>query len=230
MKKAFILIIGIFTCTFLFFGGKAFLNFLDELLIFASDSYDKASTTGSFGFKRTPENLELVNSYLKVNNSFIENLSKEINTENDIKNIENLVNGFPSYKYYYSANLKLKNAIFEGIPYLLNNTVNISNAELESFFNDNLDYLEKTFGITSLSQLNAIISNLSSLGVADITYAEIVENSVMYNPYGQSTSFGINIGSQPDNCIYFSVNAYHGYDTKNQKAPVIVFKALGGMS
>ena len=230
MRKLFIVVIAIFTCICIYFGGKMLIDYLNDVQILMSDSYSDSSTSGSFAFKRTPENLELINSYLIVNNSFISDMSKEVITEKNIKNIYSLISGFPSFKNYYSARLKLEKAIFEGLPYLIDNALTLSDDELEEFFADNSEYLDKTFGITTLEQLTNVILNLNYLQTKDIKYAEIPESSAVYNPYGGSTIFRIKTGYDLSDFVYFSINAYHGYDTENQKAPVIVFDALGGMS
>ena len=47
------------------------------------------------------------------------------------------------------------------------------------------------------------------------------------------SSIDFSVFINPDHCgaiITFTVNAYLGYNTKYQKAPVIVIRALGGMS
>lgn len=230
MRKVFTVVIIIFTCLFVYFGAKMLWEYLNEVSIVMSDSLNEASTSGTFAFKTTPENLELINSYLKVNNSFINEMSKEVIVENSIDNIYSLVNGFPSFKNYYSARLKLEKAIFEGLPYLITEALTLSGNELENFFKDNLEYLDKTFGITEFEQFNNVITNLTYLQNKEIKYAEIPDSSAVYNPYGGSTIFRIKAGNDLNDFVYFSINAYHGYDTKNQKAPVIVFNALGGMS
>ena len=230
MKKVFIVVIFIFISVFIYFGGKQFLDYLNDLSILIDDAYTKSATVGTFGFKATPENLELVNSYLKVNTSFINEMSKEIHLENNIKNIHTLLNNCPSFKNYYSARLKLENAIFNGFHFLMDNAVYLSDNELEAFFNDNLSYLDKTFGITTLEKFKNIINSLSSLESKNINYCELIDDYTIYNPYGNSTVFRMKVGSSLNDFAYFSINAYHGYNTKNQQAPVIIFNAPGGMS
>lgn len=230
MKKVFTVVIVIFTCIFVYWGGKQLFNYFNELYIVMSNSRSQASTSGSFAFQQTPENLELVNSYIKVNNSFISEMSKENTAEKSIKNIYGLINGFPGFKNYYSARLKLEKAVFEGFPYLMSNCSNLSGEELEAFFNDNLEYIDKTFGVTTFEEFSNVITNLGYLQTKEINYAEIPENSAVYNPYGGCTIFRIKAGYDSNDFVSFSVNAYHGYDTANQKAPVIIFSALGGMS
>ena len=78
MRKVFIVTIAICICIFIYFGAKTFANYLDELNLMASDTIASNSTSGSFTFKKTPENLELLNSYINVNNTFIDTLSKDV--------------------------------------------------------------------------------------------------------------------------------------------------------
>ena len=223
MRKLFIAVIVIFTCIFIYFGGKMLFNYLSEVKIVITDTYSNSSTSGNFEFKKTPENLELVNSYLKVNNSFLDTMSKEVTLDKEIKNINKVLNKSPNYKHYYSTKLKLEKAVFEGLPFLMDN---LSSGTSETFLKDNSAYL----GITELDQLGNVVSNLSGLVNKEIKFAEVMENSIIYNPYGQSTVFRVKVGFDESDFVYFSVNAFHGYDTETQKAPVIVFNALGGMS
>ena len=73
--------------------------------------------------------------------------------------------------------------MFEGIPYLYDNALNLSSAELQSFFEHESDYLDKTFGITTLEQLNNILINIAQLKSKELKYVEINESSIMYNTY-----------------------------------------------
>lgn len=230
MKKAYTIFISIIVCIFVYFCIRFIWEYLKDFNIFISHHYNEASTSGTFAFKTTPENLEVVNSYLEVNNSFVDEMSKEVYLENNIKNIYNLTDKFPSFKSYYSARLKLENAVFNGLPFLINNTVSLSDAELEAFLKDNLNYLDKTFGITTLEKLKNIIINLDSLEDKNIEYCELVNNSTIYNPYGNSTVFRLKVGNNINDFVYFSINAHHGYNTENQQAPIIIFNALGGTS
>lgn len=230
MKKIYTILICIVVCIFVYFCFKMIAEAFQNFNLFLIETYEEQSSSGSFAFKSSPENLELINSYLKVNDSFISEMSKEVYFENDIKNIYTLANKFPSFKYYYSAKLKLEISIFEGLPFLINNALSLSDDELETFLEDNLVYLDKTFGITTLSKLKNIIINLNDLKNKDITYCELANNSTIYNPYGKSTVFRLKVGSSSDDFVYFSINGYHEYNTENQQAPVIVFNALGGMS
>lgn len=230
MRKLFFFIIIIVSCIAIYFGVKMFIDYMGDVYIVMVDSYNDSATSGNFAFKNTPENLELVNSYLKVNSKFVKEESKEILLEENIKNIYSLSSGFPTYKDYYSGRLKLEKAVFEGLPYLIDNAINLSSNDLKEFFNDNLEYLDSTFGINDFEQFNNVVTNLNYLQNKNIEYAEIPKSSAIYNPYGANTGFRIKVGSNSNDFVYFSVNAYHAYDTKNQKAPVIVFSALGGMS
>lgn len=230
MRKSYRIFVIILVCSFIYVCGRFAWEYLEKIGVYMSEYYNDSSASGTFAFKTSAENLELVNSYLAVNTSFIEKMSKEIYLENNIKNIYSLSNKFPSFKNYYSARLKLENAVFNGFPFLLNNAVSLSDDELKSFFNINYDYLDKTFGISSLEELKNIVNNLDSLETKDIKYCELANNSTIFNPYGNSTVFRLKVGSSTDDFVYFSINAYHGYNTENQQAPVIVFNALGGMS
>lgn len=227
MRKVFMVVIGIFICIAVYWGGKILIDYSKNVYTVMTYSSNESSSSGNFAFKVTPENLELVNSYLKVNNSFLDTMSKEITLDKEIKNVDKLLNKSPNYKYYYSTKLKLEKAVFNGLPFLMDN---LSSGTSESFLKDNSAYLGEVFGITELKQLENVASNLSGLVNKEIKFAEVMENSVIYNPYGQSTVFRVKVGYDDTDFVYFSVNAFHGYDTETQSAPVIVFNALGGMS
>ena len=224
-------VIAICVCLFAYFGGKMLLEYCNGISIIMNDTYRNDATSGSFAFKKTPENLELLNSYLLVNNTFIDELSKDIEEENSIKNLDDLIDFFPSFKTYYSAKLKIKNIVYTELPYLINNAISLSDNELKSFFENRTDYIGKNFGITSFDEFKNIVDNLSYLQKKEIKYAEIIENSLSYNPYGQCSLFRLKVQSDNENdFVIFSVNAYVGKNTEYQQAPVIVLSAMGGMS
>ena len=76
-----------------------------------------------------------------------------------------------------------------------------------------------------------IVDNLSYLQNKEIKYAQIIENSLSYNPYGKCSMFRLKVQSNNENDFtVFSVNAYVGKNTEYQQAPVIVLSAMGGMS
>lgn len=230
MRKVFIIVIVIFLCIFVYFGGKMLVDYFNDVYIVMSDPNNNSSVSGTFSFKSTPENIELINSYLAVNNSFIDEMTKEVNNEKTINNVYELMDFFPSFKMYYSFKLKLENAIFNELPDLYNKTVSLSDLELKTFFENNTVYLDKYFGITTLEQLTNIVDNLSTIKSGNFKFGEVIASSIFYNPYGECTVFLLDVTNDNGDFISFSINSYLGYDTENQKAPVLVFDALGGMS
>lgn len=225
MRRLFIVVIIIFICIFVYFSATSLKGFVNDISMIMSYKY--SSTSIPFGFKSTPENLELVNSYLAVNNSFINDLSKDIILDNNIENVYSLVDTFPEFKAYYSVKLKLEKAIFEGLPYLCKENVLDSNTKVTNFFNNNSNYLEKTFGISSPEQFSDFVSCLTLLKDKDFKYAKVIEKS---NDYANCSVFSVEVGSSLEDSVCFDVIAYHFNDTKNQKAPVIVFYTSGGVS
>lgn len=231
MRKVFMIAIAVCVCIFVYLGGKTLLNYCSGMITVISNESSVNSNSGSFAFKKAPENLELINSYLAVNNSFIDEFSKEVEYENSIANLDDLIDFFPSFKMYYSAKLKLKNIVLTEIPYLMENTLSLSDNELKSFFENKSDYIAEVFGITQFEEFKNVVNNLSYLKAKEISYAEIIENSLTYNPYGQCSMFRLKLqGSDETDFVTFSINAYVGKNTDYQQAPVIVVSALGGMS
>ncbi len=231
MRKVFMIAIAVCVCIFVYLGGKTLLNYCSGMITVISNESSVNSNSGSFTFKKAPENLELINSYLAVNNSFIDEFSKEVEYENSIANLDDLIDFFPSFKMYYSAKLKLKNIVLTEIPYLMENTLSLSDNELKSFFENKSDYIAEVFGITQFEEFKNVVNNLSYLKAKEISYAEIIENSLTYNPYGQCSMFRLKLqGSDETDFVTFSINAYVGKNTDYQQAPVIVVSALGGMS
>ena len=231
MRKVFMVAIAICICIFVYFGGKMFFNYLNELNIMINNTVVDNSTAGTFTFKKTPENLELLNSYLIVNNDFIEKFSKDVKEEDVIDNLDDLIDFFPSFKTYYAAKLKIKNIVYSEFPYLLSDVVSLSDNELTTFFEKNVNYIGKNFGVTSFEEFKNIVDTLSYLQDREIKSAEIIENSLSYNPYGKCSMFRLKVqGSNENDFVVFSVNAYIGMNTEYQKAPVIVLTAMGGMS
>lgn len=227
MRKLMMVIFGLLVCVCVYFGIRMIIDFATNSYIITADSFNNTSTSGNFALKITPENTELLNSYLKINNSFLTTMSKDVVLENDIKNVNKLLDKSLNFKHYYSTKLKLQKAVFEGLPFLIDNLSAIGD---ETFFKDNSDYLDEVFGITYIEQLNNIFTNLSDLSTKEIKFAQIAENSIIYNPYGKSIVFRIQVGFNETDYISFNVNALQEYSTKNQKAPVIIFNALGGIS
>lgn len=208
-----------------------FLEYCSGVSVVMEDTYTNDATSGNFAFKKASENLELLNSYLLVNNNFIDELSKDVEEEKSIKNLDDLIDFFPSFKTYYSAKLKIKNIVYTELPYLMNNAISLSDSELKSFFENKADYISTNFGVTSFEDFKNIVDNLSYLQKKEIKYAEIIENSLSYNPYGQCSMFRLKIQSDNENDFtVFSVNAYVGKNTEYQQAPVITLSAMGGMS
>ncbi len=231
MRKVFMVAIAICICLFTYFGGKMLLEYCNEVSIVMKDAYTNDATSGGFAFKKTPEDLELLNSYLLVNNNFIDELSKDVEEEKSIKNLDDLIDFFPSFKMYYSAKLKIKNIVYTELPYLINNAISLSDNELKNFFENRVDYIATNFGVTSFEDFKNIVDNLSYLQKKEIKYAEIIENSLSYNPYGKCSMFRLKVQSNNENDFtVFSVNAYVGKSTEYQQAPVIVLSAMGGMS
>lgn len=231
MRKVFMIAIAVCVCIFVYFGGKTLLNYCSGMITVISNESSVNSNSGSFAFKKAPENLELINSYLAVNNSFIDEFSKDVKYENSIANLDDLIDFFPSFKMYYSAKLKLKNIVLTEIPYLMENTLSLSDNELKSFFENKSDYIAEVFGITEFEEFKNVVNNLSYLKAKEISYAEIIENSLTYNPYGQCSMFRLKLqGNDETDFVTFSINAYVGKNTDYQQAPVIVVSALGGMS
>lgn len=231
MRKVFMIAIAVCVCIFAYFGGKMLLDYCSGMITVISNESSVNSNSGSFAFKKVPENLELINSYLTVNNSFIDEFSKDVKYENSIANLDDLIDFFPSFKMYYSAKLKLKNIVLTEIPYLMENTLSLSDNELKSFFENKSDYIAEVFGITEFEEFKNVVNNLSYLKAKEISYAEIIENSLTYNPYGQCSMFRLKLqGNDETDFVTFSINAYVGKNTDYQQAPVIVVSALGGMS
>lgn len=223
--------IAVCVCLFAYFGGKMILEYCSGVSVVMKDTYANNSTSGGFAFKKTPENLELLNSYLIVNNGFIDNFSKDVKEKDVVENLDDLIDFFPSFKTYYAAKLKIKNIVYSEFPYLLSDVVSLSDNELTTFFEKNVNYIGKNFGVTSFEEFKNIVDTLSYLQEREIKSAEIVENSLSYNPYGKCSMFRLKIqGSNENDFVVFSVNAYVGMDTAYQMAPVIVLTAMGGMS
>ena len=102
---------------------------------------------------------------------------------------------------------------------------------VKSFFENKVDYISTNFGVTSFEDFKNIVDNLSYLQNKEIKYAEIIENSLSYNPYGKCSMFRLKVQSDNENDFtVFSVNAYVGKNTEYQQVPVIVLSAMGGMS
>lgn len=231
MRKVFMVAIAVCMCIFVYFGGKMLLEYCSGMVTVINNESSLNSNSGSFAFKKAPEDLELINSYLIVNNSFIDELSKEVEDENFIANLDDLIDFLPSFKMYYSAKLKLKNIVLTEIPYLMKNTLSLSDNELKSFFENKSDYIAEVFGATEFDEFKNIVDNLSYIKAKEISCAEIIENSLTYNPYGQCSMFRLKLqGNDENDFVTFSVNAYVGKNTDYQQAPVIVISALGGMS
>jgi len=231
MKKIYIIVVIIVSIIFLNWIIVALPEFSKKVFTVTSDtvSSNNASTNGSFAFKSTLEKKELLDAMLIINKNFITSYNEpELTTEKTIENFHRLENFFPDFRYYYSSKQRIENIIFNELSNLYTSTSNMSESELETYFNNNIDYLRKNWGVKDISELKVLVSTIKELNNEKILSYEL-EDSYFYLPNTGTLNFRIQIYLENSSIIYLGVKIemYNNND-EYQAAPVIRFHGISG--
>lgn len=230
MRKLYFIVIsiGIILCGYWLITSLPV--FINKMLSITSELMTESqfSTSGSFAFKSSPEQPDLIKSMLKISLDFIENPPIEVQKteKNEIKNFHKLEKFFPNFNYYYIAESKLTDVVFTHFSTLYKEIVLLSDSGLKQYFNNNSENLSKIYGITDYSDFLNIISTIKKLKHENGFKCKLEES---YFYVGNSLVLRL-ILTQPDNSnIYLNaeINIYEATDS--QSAPSIkVYGELGG--
>lgn len=183
IKKVYYVIVAIVVFTFVYYIIKYFPTISSNFSsgIQTSISGSGFSSEKRFGFKSTPERKELLKAIIELNTDFInESPLEDTNTQNkSIKSFYKLERFFADYEYYYTIKQKVENMVFEELPALSSNIIDLSNNNIEQYFNNHKKYLSDNFGISDLDNFKDIVYTLKPLKDTSITSYEL-ENSYFF--------------------------------------------------
>jgi len=227
MRKLIIavaIIAGIFLCTICFDMLMDFGKNFGTVIIYETE---QSKTQFDYvKFKSVPENTNLLNAVLAVNDTFLSKPTSEQKIR--LENSYALVDFFPSFSSYYTAKKKIEQSIFSEVPNLLPKVKDASKSELETFLNANSRYLDKYFGVTDIDTLDLLAFSLSSIDSA-ITRCYVIPDSVVYNSYDNSSLFNLVIVTENNKKILLGVNARFESSSENQNSPEIQINGSFGV-
>lgn len=234
MKKIYYIIIFVTIIIFAYFLISELPSFSNKLTTITSNVVNSSnfSSTGTFSFKSTPERLELLNEIFTINSQFIKNPPIDFPKEKDeIKYFFKLAKYFPSFKTYYIAKLKVQDTLTNELPLLYKNTSNLSEAELKTYFNNNITYLETKWGIKNFNDFYELILTIKELNNLEITSYEL-EESYFTLPEQGTINFRIILTPKNNTPIYLAAISEIYNSNEYQVAPLVRFfgTVLGGQS
>jgi len=155
--------------------------------------------------------VELKNEHIKSGN--IEGLF-------EIANINKIEKFFYEYEKYVIVKYKLLN-IIEDLPVLYKATKNNNTAELKSYFDKNLIYLENYYGITSSDDFITFVNSLKFLENNDIKIAVIQDATIYFDYNSDILTFNMKMISDNDNSNVYPIKVQYYESSSNQVAPYV---------
>lgn len=231
MKKIYIIAFIAVLIIFIYYGVGILNDSLPKVAYTFNYFLSSSNDSGESLFKSTPENKELVTAMLNIHKDFTnEPPIEHIKIENDINNFYKIQKLFPSFNSYYLAKIKITNAIYNELDKLENDTKNLSEEELNTFFINNAKYLDKNWGITDSSELIHLVNTIKLKSGKKVISCEL-EESYFYMPDINTTNFRIVVDLEDNSKLYIGVLASFSETTTFQKSPVIRFYGTqGGIS
>ena len=232
MKKVYYFMVAVCAIVFAHWIFTSLPTFSGKLLTVASNSISTSafSSNGTFAFKSTSERTDLVKQMVYINSEFMKTMPIEASENNVVKNFYKLEQFFPTFKYYYIAKLKVRNAIYTELPILYDNTHALSDLELQEYFNNNIDYLEEKWGINDFSKFAGIVSTIKQTNGKKIASCEL-EDSYFYTSSTGVLNFRIIVTLEDTSTLYVNAKAYSYETNEYQSAPIVRFLGIiGGAS
>jgi len=225
MRKIYYIIFSLLLIFFIYWGATELYTAIPKLAYsygyILSDT--SSSSYGTSLFKSTPEKPALVNTMLQIHYDFTNNPDVLYEKPKDtVENFYKMENLFPSFNSYYVTKLKLSNTIYNELPNLYNNTFNLSNDELNTFFENNTEYLERNWGINSFSEFTNVIDSIQSKNGLKVKSCEL-EESYFYLPSSNTLKFRIIITLENDLTLYLGVSICYDEISDYQTYPVVRF-------
>jgi len=230
MKKLYFIMFSILLIVFIYWGFSSLSSVLPKLIYSSNYMLDKTSSTSSGNnlFKSTPENSDLINAMISLNTDFTNNppvLDEE--PKNNIENFYKLEKFFPNFNSYYITKLKVANTLYSDLDNLYNDTFNLSNSELDTYFKNNTEYLESNWGINDFSEFVSVVNTLKNKNGLKVNSCEL-ENSYLYSSFSNALNFRIIVKLDEDLEIYLGVLIRFDETSDYQTYPVIRFYGTEG--
>jgi len=164
----------------------------------------------------------LINENLIKNNEFASNYD-------DIDRFYELQPYFLEYKLYLSTKYKVKQ-ILDELPSLINKTAGLSESGINSYYEQNSEYIDKVFGIENAEEFKVAINSLKPLKSQKKLKLTYNPDSIFHNTSQRTISiFSIIEGKDSMASVNFKFMPY--YSTVNQSAPYVKIVGIdGGMS
>lgn len=234
MKKLYYIVIAIGVIIF----GKWIITSLPTYFVkvttVLSESMEESSfsSTGEFAFKSTPEKTNLILEMININTEFLKNPPIEFNNDDfTIKNFYKLQRFFPEFKYYYIAKLKIRDTLLNELPILYEKTHNLSESQVDTYFNNNKVYLEQKWGIEDSYELYDIVLTIKEINGKKVSSYELTD-SYFYMPDTAILGFNIKLILEDNSEIYLCLNCEVFGSNEYQSTPIVRFygSTLGGRS
>lgn len=155
-----------------------------------------------------------------LKNEYVESNKKEEAFE--IANIHKLSNFFYTYDKYAVVKYKLLN-IIEDLPILYKATQGSTDAQLKSYFNNNIMHIENYYGITSSDEFINLANTLSFLGNGKIKNAIVLVESINFDYDNDILDFSIELVADNGQSTNYYVKAHYYKTSDNQVTPYVSF-------
>jgi len=234
MKKTYFAIVAVVVIVFAYHLITALPTFAKKLFTVTSETLNSQSfsTSGSFAFKSTAENTELLTEMLRINYGFIKNSPIEFNEpEKEIRNFHKLEKFFPNFKYYYISKTATADTVFNEMSVLISETSGLSDSELRTYFDNNGEYLKEKWGITDFITFSETVYVIKQIDAKNEFSCEL-EDSYFYNANLNILSFRIIITGKNNSIIYLNAETNMYNESENLYVPTtkIFGTTSGGIS
>lgn len=222
----------ILTIIILFLGFGFVIDYLKDLAIVTKYSLDNEDGKKSslVTFLDVPENADIINAALSINNSFLNEKPFDTNyNDKELLNSSSIYDDFSSFKSYYFAKLKIETAVYERLNWLYSAILGMDEDKLLSYFNSNSDYIDKYWGITSFEEFRDFTNTILNLNGSSVKSCAVTSSG----SYALSNTiyFRIMVETKEGSYIYLNVSVSPEKSSKNQAAPLIKINgSVGGIS
>jgi len=140
----------------------------------------------------------------------------------EIGNIHKLEDYFYEYKSYAVVKYKLLN-IIDDLPKLYSKIKGYGDSQLETYFNENSNYIESYYGITSSSEFIDLAKSLSFLGNGKIKKVVVDTGSIELDYENDVLIFDTKLRADNGNVETYFVRADYNKSRDNQVKPYVSF-------
>lgn len=186
--------------------------------------YDKLKYKTEIQF--TDKSKEVLNKvFIAINDELLENNTFDTKYE-DIGGFYELQPYFLEYKLYLATKYKVQNIMSE-LPNILDKTANLSDDELNIYYENNKENLEKTFGIENVEEFTILVKGLKSLKDSDELKLVTYPKGIYHNTRERKISIFCDIiGNDAVASVNLHFKPY--YTSLNQSAPYVKIMGIAG--